>query len=99
GFHHRPAWSLEDLVFRLRDRAGRLAELRLGDRSVAAQFELSYRKLTPPQRRLFRVLGGTAQPGEEFDAGTAALLVNLPVREVERLLEELFDAHMLSQRP
>ncbi|HET6711759.1 AfsR/SARP family transcriptional regulator [Amycolatopsis sp.] len=97
-FHNRPAWSLEDLAYRLRDRAGRLAGLRMGDRSVAAQLELSYRKLTPGQRRLFRVLGGAAQPGEEFDAGTAALLVNLPVREAERLLEELFDAHMLRQR-
>ncbi|MDQ7803629.1 BTAD domain-containing putative transcriptional regulator [Amycolatopsis sp. A133] len=97
-FHNRPAWSLEDLVFRLRDRAGRLAELRMGDRSVAAQFEVSYRKLSPGQRRLFRILGGTTRPGEEFDAGTAARLVNQPVREAERLLEELFDAHMLRQR-
>ncbi|WP_410588169.1 BTAD domain-containing putative transcriptional regulator [Amycolatopsis sp. lyj-23] len=97
-FHNRPAWSLEDLVCRLRDRAGRLAELRLGDRSVAAQFELSYRKLTPGQRRLVRVLGTAARSGEDFDAGTAALLLDLPVREAERLLEELFDAHVLGQR-
>jgi DNA-binding SARP family transcriptional activator len=97
-WHNRPAWSLEDLVFRLRDRAGRLAELRLGDRSVASQLEVSYRRLTPGQRRLFRVLGAAAHPGEEFDAGTVASLLNQPAREAERLLEELFDAHLLRQR-
>lgn len=97
-FHNRPAWSLEDLVFRLRDPAGRLAELRLGDRSVASQFEVSYRNLSAGQRRLLRVLGCTAHPGEEFDAGTAALLLDQPVAEAERLLEELFDAHLLRQR-
>ncbi|MEV6832301.1 BTAD domain-containing putative transcriptional regulator [Amycolatopsis sp. NPDC051102] len=97
-FHNRPAWSLDDLVFRLRDPAGRLAELRLGDRSVASQFEVSYRHLSAGQQRLLRVLGCTAHPGEEFDAGTAALLLDQPVPEAERLLEELFDAHLLRQR-
>ncbi|RSD13982.1 AfsR/SARP family transcriptional regulator [Amycolatopsis eburnea] len=97
-FHNRQAWSLDDLVFRLRDPAKRLTELRLGDRSVASQFEVSYRKLTAGQRRLFRILGATAHPGEEFDAGTAALLVNQQAAEAERALEELFDAHLLRQR-
>jgi DNA-binding SARP family transcriptional activator len=97
-FHNRPAWTLEHLVVRLRDRAKRLGVLSLDDRSVAAQFEASYRKLSAGQRKLFRVLGGTTHPGEEFDAGTAALLLNQPVPDAERLLEELFDAHLVRQR-
>jgi DNA-binding SARP family transcriptional activator len=97
-FHNRPAWTLEHLVVRLRDRAKRLGVFSLDDRSVAAQFEASYQKLSAGQRKLFRVLGGTTHPGEEFDAGTAALLLNQPVPDAERLLEELFDAHLVRQR-
>jgi DNA-binding SARP family transcriptional activator len=97
-FHNRPAWTIDHLVLRLRDRARRLAELSSGDRSVASQLEVSYRKLSPAQRRLVRVLGSTTHPGEEFDAGTAALLLNQPVPDAERLLEELFDAHAVRQR-
>ncbi|MFJ9780170.1 BTAD domain-containing putative transcriptional regulator [Amycolatopsis sp. NPDC101161] len=95
-FHNRPAWSLDDLAFRLRDRVRRLAELSLEDRSVASRFEVSYERLTAAQRRLFRALGAFA--GEEFDAADAALVLNQPVPEAERLLEELFDAHVLRQR-
>ncbi|MGK3204505.1 BTAD domain-containing putative transcriptional regulator [Amycolatopsis sp. MEPSY49] len=95
-FHNRPAWTLDDLALRLRDRGRRLAELGLEDRSVAARFEVSYERLTAEQRRLFRALGAFA--GEEFDAADAALLLSRPVPEAERLLEELFDAHVLRQR-
>ncbi len=95
-FHNRPAWSLDDLVLRLRDRATRLAELSLEDRSVASRFEVSYERLPAAQRRLFRALGAFA--GEELDAADAAVLLGQPVPEAERLLEELFDAHVLRQR-
>ncbi|MFC5098059.1 AfsR/SARP family transcriptional regulator [Amycolatopsis plumensis] len=97
-FHNRPAWSLDDLVFRLRDRVTRLAELSLEDRSVASRLEVSYGRLPAGQRRLFRVLGTTTRPGEEFDAADAARLVGRPVPEAERSLEALFDAHLLRQR-
>ncbi|WP_329056038.1 NB-ARC domain-containing protein [Amycolatopsis sp. NBC_01488] len=95
-FHNRPAWSLDDLVFRLRDRVTRLAELSLDDRSVEARFEVSYERLSAGQRRLFRALGAFA--GEELDAADAARLLGQPVPEAERLLEELVDAHVLRQR-
>ncbi|VVJ16208.1 Transcriptional regulator [Amycolatopsis camponoti] len=95
-FHNRPAWSLDDLAFRLRDRGTRLAELSLEDRSVEARLEVSYERLPAGQRRLFRALG--AFDGEELDAADAALLLGQPVPEAERLLEELFDAHVLRQR-
>jgi DNA-binding SARP family transcriptional activator len=97
-FHNRPAWSLDHLIVRLRDRRTRLAELCLDDRGVVAQFEVSYRRLSAAQRRLFRELGFTTRPGEEFDAAVVALLMNMSLSESDRLLEELFDAHMLRQR-
>ncbi|GEL20253.1 hypothetical protein PA7_40900 [Pseudonocardia asaccharolytica DSM 44247 = NBRC 16224] len=97
-FHNRPAWSLDHLILRLRDERQRFAELTLGDRSVAASFEVSYRNLSTEQRRLFCVLGFTTHPGEEFDASTAATLMEISVSAADRLLEELFDAHMLMQR-
>ena len=97
-FHHRPVWTVDHLLNRLRDRAKRLGELTLGDRGVTEQLEVSYRKLPAAQRKLLRVLGATTHPGEEFDADTAALLLNQRVPEVERLLEELVDAHLVRQR-
>lgn len=97
-FHNRPAWDLDHLIFRLRDERQRLAELSHGDRCVAIPFEVSYRNLTPDQRRLFCVLGFATEAGEEFDANTAAALLDMSVLEAEPLLEELFDAHMLRQR-
>lgn len=97
-FHNRPAWSLDDLIARLRDEHQRLAGLFLGDRSLASAFEVSYRNLSADQRWLFCVLGAATQFGEEFDASTAAALTNMSVPKADRLLEELFDAHMLRQR-
>lgn len=97
-FHNRPAWALDHLIVRLRDERQRLAELSLGDRSVSTPFETSYRNLTAPQRRLFRVLGFATDPDAEFDAAAVATLAQVSALEADRLLEELFDAHMLRQR-
>lgn len=97
-FHNRPAWSLDHLLVRLRDDHHRLAELSFGDRCVTSSFEASYRGLTPLQRRTFRVLGFATHPGEEFDAAAAAALLNMPAPDADRLLEELFDAHLVRQR-
>jgi DNA-binding SARP family transcriptional activator len=97
-FHNRPAWSLDHLVFRLRAADRRLAELSIGDRSLAALFDVSYRNLSPELRRLFCVLGFVTHPGEEFDAGTVAAMMKMSVHEADRLLEELFDAHLVMQR-
>jgi DNA-binding SARP family transcriptional activator len=97
-FHNRPAWSLDHLLARLRDRRRRLAELSFGDRSVAAALEASYLHLSAQQSRLFGALGVSTRAGEEFDANTAAALLDVPVFEADRLLEELFDVHLLRQR-
>lgn len=97
-FHNRPAWTLDHLIVRLSDERQRLAELSLGDRSVSALFEVSYRNLSAAQRRLYRVLGRVVRFGADVDASTAAVLTNTSEAEADRLLEELFDVHMLRQR-
>ncbi|WP_410643768.1 BTAD domain-containing putative transcriptional regulator [Amycolatopsis sp. lyj-346] len=91
----RPLWTVAHLAGLLRDEHRRLAELSTGDRSVGAAFTLSYRQLTEPQQRLFRLLGEF--PGTDFDAGAAAAIAGREPRETERLLEELVDVHLLSQ--
>lgn len=90
----RPAWTVADLVARLRD--DRLAELATGDRSVSAAFALSYQFLTTEQQRLFRELG--LLPVDSFDVYVAAALIDVAPREAGRLLDDLLDAHLIEQR-
>jgi DNA-binding SARP family transcriptional activator/tetratricopeptide (TPR) repeat protein/DNA-binding XRE family transcriptional regulator len=90
---NRPAWRVADLVERLRDERRGLDEFDTGDLSVGATFALSYRDLPARHRRLFRLLG--LFPGEEIDTHAAAALADLDLREVDRLLENLVDVHLL----
>ncbi|WP_329561315.1 AfsR/SARP family transcriptional regulator [Kitasatospora sp. NBC_01266] len=92
---HRRAWSVADLVPDLAAAAGRLGALRAEDVSVAAAFDLSYRDLTPAQRRLFRRLG--LFPGDDFDARAAAALDDSDLPTARRLLEELEDHHLVDE--
>ncbi|GAA1957674.1 AfsR/SARP family transcriptional regulator [Kitasatospora viridis] len=92
---HRRAWTVADLVPDLAAAAGRLAALRAEDVSVAAAFDLSYRDLTPAQRRLFRRLG--LNPGDHFDARAAAALDGTEPATARRLLEELEDHHLVDE--
>jgi len=91
----RPLWTMKHLAGLLCDEHRRLAELSTGDRSVGAAFTLSYRQLTEPQQRLFRLLGEF--PGTDVDAFAAAAITGRELRGTERLLEELVDVHLLSQ--
>jgi DNA-binding SARP family transcriptional activator/tetratricopeptide (TPR) repeat protein len=91
----RPAWTVGHLADRLGDARRRLAELAVGDRSVAAAFALSYQHLPPARQRLFRLLG--LHPGPSFDARLAAALADLGLDEADGLLEDLLDAHLVQQ--
>ena len=91
----RLAWTVEDLLSRLRQQNGRLTELAIGDRGVAAAFALSYRRLSPDQQRLFRLRG--LVPGPDFDSHGAAALTGGDVAETDRLVEQLLDLHLLQQ--
>jgi tetratricopeptide (TPR) repeat protein len=93
---HRPAWSVADLVARLRDQQRRLAELSSSHLAVAAAFAISFQQLDERARSMFRLLG--LHPGPDVDAMAAAALAGVAVDEAERLLEELLDAHLLDQQ-
>ncbi|WP_051366086.1 AfsR/SARP family transcriptional regulator [Hamadaea tsunoensis] len=92
---HRTQWSVAHLAARLRTERGRLAELRTADHDVRATLQLSYLDLTADQQRLLRLLG--AHEGQDFTAYAVAAMTGTDPLDAERLLDELFDAHLLIQ--
>ncbi len=84
-----------------------VAELRGGDRlaalgvdgdaqaAVRAAFDLSYTRLDPDIRRMFRLLGLT--PGTDVGAEAAAALAEVSVTEARRLLGRLVAAHLVDE--
>lgn len=95
-FRGRQAWSLRYLDERLSDERDRLGELDDGERSVAAAFRLSYAALPPDQRRMFQLIA--LHPGPDIDGYAAAALAEVGLRDAERLLDRLLDAHLIAQR-
>jgi DNA-binding SARP family transcriptional activator len=91
---HRPLWSLAHLAERLRDPGRRLAELHVGERSVAGSLSLSYQRLGDDHRDAVQRLA--SYPGREIDATTAARLLDRPVPVAEQLLEDLVDVNLLA---
>ncbi|MEV8514490.1 BTAD domain-containing putative transcriptional regulator [Dactylosporangium sp. NPDC051484] len=90
---HRPSWSVADLAERLRQANPAPIDLTVDGRSPHAAFELSYRQLDEPARRMFRLAG--LHPSGEFAVRVAAALADLPVRDTDELLGRLVDAHLL----
>ncbi|MBR7837813.1 hypothetical protein KDL01_31350, partial [Actinospica durhamensis] len=90
----RPAWTLADLAGRLH--AGDLDTVKVGGRSLAAVFELSYQGLAEPLRRVFRLLA--LHPGRDFTAPGVAALTGTGEAAARALLEELQDEHLLEQQ-
>ncbi|WP_369147005.1 tetratricopeptide repeat protein [Streptomyces sp. R44] len=93
--HHRPRWTVAHLADRLRDQRRRLSELATSERGVAAAFTLSYQQLTADQQRMFRLLG--LQPGRDISPEAASALTGMPLDQAETILEDLLDAHVLTQ--
>ncbi|MCT9081534.1 ATP-binding protein [Streptomyces fulvoviolaceus] len=92
----RPAWTLADLAERLAGHHYRLTEPRDGRRSVNAALDLSYRHLTPEQRRVYRLL--SLHPGIDVDAFAATALADTgSVAQTVRLLDDLVDSHLLTE--
>ncbi|SDD11293.1 AfsR/SARP family transcriptional regulator [Actinokineospora iranica] len=91
----RPMWTARNLADRLESADQRLARLSSGSRDLHSVFDLSYRALSPEQRRVFRLVG--LHPGDDFAADSAAALADLPLDRVDVLLESLVDAHLLQQ--
>ncbi|MEU5306597.1 ATP-binding protein [Streptomyces noursei] len=82
---HRPAWTLDTLVERLRD----------GELAVSDVFEMSLRQLDAAQRRMFGLLG--LVPGDDIDSYGAAALAGIPLVNARALLEDLVDVHLLQE--
>lgn len=92
-----PHTSVTDYVAEL-GKHGRLTELVIeGDKAgaVRASFDLSYAKLAPETRRLFRLLG--LVPGPDFTAGAAAALLAGDVHTSSKLLNRLTGAHLVHE--
>ncbi len=94
-----PSRTVGDLADELGDEVRRLEALAYDDGSgtsapsVAAAFELSYRRLGEAAAREFRLL--PVNPGPDVSTAAAAALADLPVGEVRRVLGQLVSAHLV----
>ncbi|MFB4279543.1 BTAD domain-containing putative transcriptional regulator [Nonomuraea sp. MTCD27] len=90
----RRQWSLSHLAGVLGEERHRLDELVAGDLDIRAGFEMSYRMLPAGTRRAFRLAGLLDAP--DFASWAVAALLDVPVRQAEREIETLVDAHLLN---
>ncbi|MEV4170785.1 BTAD domain-containing putative transcriptional regulator [Nonomuraea sp. NPDC049709] len=90
----RRQWSLSHLAGVLGEERHRLDELVAGDLDIRAGFEMSYRMLPASTRRAFRLAGLLDAP--DFASWAVAALLDVPVRQAEREIETLVDAHLLN---
>jgi tetratricopeptide (TPR) repeat protein/transcriptional regulator with XRE-family HTH domain len=92
---HHPARTTGQLAADLAQARDRLAVMRAENLSVVAAFDLSYADLTEDQQRLFRHLG--LVPGPSLDAYAAAALHHTSLDHADRLLDDLYDQHLLTE--
>ncbi|MET9270764.1 BTAD domain-containing putative transcriptional regulator [Kribbella sp. NPDC003557] len=91
----RREWTVADLAGRLQDGNRRLTELSLGESSVLNSFQLSYADLSPAAQHAFRMC--SLHPGDDFSAGSTAILLGTSTADADRVLESLLEANMLLQ--
>ncbi|WP_027943527.1 ATP-binding protein [Amycolatopsis taiwanensis] len=89
----RPHWSIAYLAAQLRNERTRLSALSAGDLQVRSAFEMSYRRLSPAARLVFRRLA--AVPGRDLGAGLAAVATTMTEPDVLIYLNELVDVSLL----
>jgi tetratricopeptide (TPR) repeat protein/transcriptional regulator with XRE-family HTH domain len=92
---HHPTRPTGRLAAELDTAKDRLAFMHAENLTVATAFDLSYADLTPGPQRLFRRLG--LIPGPDFDAHAAAALDGTSLEEARRLLDELYDQHLIGE--
>jgi tetratricopeptide (TPR) repeat protein/DNA-binding XRE family transcriptional regulator len=93
--HHHPTWTIGDLAADLAAATTRLELIDTENLSVAVAFDLSYRELSPEQRRLFRLIG--LHPGTDFDAYAAAALGEVDLSTARRYLEDLYERYLIAE--
>jgi DNA-binding SARP family transcriptional activator len=93
----QPHLPLSVLAARLRDVRHLLDALSADQQGsdVRAVFCGSYRQLSDPGARMFRLLG--VHPGPDISTRAAASLAGLPLQEARNVLAELTRAHLLAQ--
>ncbi|MFE4001765.1 BTAD domain-containing putative transcriptional regulator [Nocardioides sp. YIM B13467] len=89
----RPEWSIETYADRLSESSHRLAELAVGEVSVAASLEISYAAMPAEAQRAFRLCSLIS--AYDFDPAPACALLDRDPATTQRLLEDLVDANML----
>ncbi|MGW1295251.1 tetratricopeptide repeat protein [Streptomyces sp. NPDC002533] len=91
-----PTRPLSHLRKDLEGAHSRLSVLSREERAVAAAFELSYRKLSADQAKLFRLL--SLHPGPDFSTEATAQLYGRTVQETQQLLLSLCRRHLVEPR-
>jgi tetratricopeptide (TPR) repeat protein len=87
-------WPVARLLDELRDSADELTPV---DVKVLAMFDSVYDDLPAVRRRVYRLLGVVV--GEHFTVELLAAMAELPVREVQRELDELCVACLVEEAP
>ncbi|GAA2342767.1 AfsR/SARP family transcriptional regulator [Dactylosporangium salmoneum] len=90
---HRPRWTIGMLSDQLASAELAPLDVSAEKQSVAAAFEVSYRQLTEPDRRLFRRLG--LHPAGTSAAEAAAALAGVEPDEAGRRLEDLVEVNLV----
>ena len=92
-----PTFPLAELATQLRDAASMLSSFNGADpaTNIGSVFSWSYRTLSDPAARLFRLMGPC--PGPDISLPAAASLSGLPAADVRPLLVELVRAHLITQ--
>ena len=98
-----PSRTVCEMADELSDEVQRLEALHYDDGSgtsapsVAATFELSYRKLGETTARVFRLL--SVNPGPDVSTAVVAALANLPVAGARKVVGQLVKAHLVEAAP
>jgi tetratricopeptide (TPR) repeat protein len=95
-----PGWPLAAVAARLRDTRRRLDMLDPGDAATALRgvFSWSYRQLSEPAARLFRLLG--IHPGPDISGRAAASMAGLALGQIQAAFDELVGAGLVwEQQP
>ena len=92
----RPRWSLERLIRDLSDESRRLSNLAIdGSPAVSAVLDDAYYALNPEAAAVYRALG--RMPVQAATPALTAAMLEIPLPDAERLLEQLVSVHLAEE--